>query len=160
VDNVLSGSSSENDLIHYYYSARRLLSEAHFNLRASVTNSPQLRTITQQEKTADTANPNNILGILWNPASDHLCLILKGPSMPITLLTTKRELLQESSKMFDPLGIAAPVSIQAKLLIQKICTAHIEWDEPLGEELGQQIFINDSSIPFTRSISQNLTHLV
>jgi len=55
-----------------------------------------------------------------------------------TLLTTKRELLQESSKMFDPFGIAAPVTIQAKLLIQKIWTAQIEWDEPLGEELAKE----------------------
>jgi len=58
--------------------------------------------------------------------------------MPITLLTTKRELLQESSKMFDPLGIAAPVTIQAKLLIQKIWTAHIESEEPLGKELAKK----------------------
>ena len=31
-------------------------------------------------------------------------------------LLTKRELLQESSKLFDPIGIAMPVTIQAKIL--------------------------------------------
>ena len=40
--------------------------------------------------------------------------------------------------MFDPLGIATPVTIQAKLLIQKIWTAQIEWDEPLGAELAKE----------------------
>ena len=59
----------------------------------------------------------------------------KGPLTTGTLLTTKREILQESSKVFDLLGIATPVTIQAKPLIQKIWTAQIEWDEPLGAEL-------------------------
>ena len=138
VDNVLSGSSSENEVVSYYHNARKLLSEACFNLRAWVTNSPQLRAITQQEKTADTVTPSNTLGILWNPISDQLSLSSKGPLTTGTLLTTKRELLQESSKVFDPLGIATPVTIQAKLLIQKIWTTQIEWDEPLGAELAKE----------------------
>ena len=133
MDNVLSGSSSETEIIHYYNSARILLSDACFNLRAWVTNSPQLRAITQQEKTSDTATPSNTLGILWDPVSDHLSLASKGPSTTGTLLTTKRELLQESSKVFDPLGIATPVTIQAKLLIQKIWMKQIERDSPLEQ---------------------------
>ena len=138
VDNVLSGSSSENEVISYYHNARKLLSEACFNLRVWVTNNPQLKTITQQEKIADTATPSNTLGILWNPISDQLSVSSKGPLTTGTLLTTKRELLHESSKVFDPLGIATPVTIQAKLLIQKIWTTQIEWDEPLGAELAKE----------------------
>ncbi|XP_065896345.1 uncharacterized protein [Dysidea avara] len=132
VDNALSGSS-ETEIIHYYNSARMLLSDACFNLRAWVTNSPQLRAITQQERTSDTATPSNTLAIFWDPVSDHLNLASKGPSTTGTLLTTKRELLQESSKVFDPLGIATPVTIQAKLLIQKIWMKQIERDSPLDQ---------------------------
>ena len=51
VDNILSSCSSEADTIQYYHNARTLLSEACFNLRVWVTNSPQLRAITQQEMT-------------------------------------------------------------------------------------------------------------
>ena len=135
VDNILSGCPSEDKIIQYYHNARATLSEAHFNLRAWVTNSSQLRAITQQEKTADTAIPSNVLGILWNPISDQLLLAPKGPLTTGNSITTKRELLQESSRVFDPIGIAAPITIQAKLLIQKIWTQHIEWDEPLGTDL-------------------------
>lgn len=138
VDNVLSGRPTENDIVHYYHNARSLLSEACFNLRSWVTNSQQLFAITQKEQTADSVTPNNILGILWNPHSDQLSLASKGPSTTGNLLTTKRELLQESSKIFDPIGLAAPVTIQAKLLIQKIWTQRIEWDEPLGSDLAQE----------------------
>lgn len=64
VDNILSGCSSEEEIIRYYHNARAILSEAHFNLRAWATNSLQLRDITQKEKTADPTIPNNILGML------------------------------------------------------------------------------------------------
>ena len=135
VDNVLSGHPSENDIVQYYHNARSFLSEAYFNLRSWVTNSQQLLTITQREQTAEPTVPNNILGILWNPHSDQLSLASKDPSTTGNLLTTKRELLQESSRIFDPIGLTAPVTIQAKLLIQKIWTQNIEWDEPLGSDL-------------------------
>ena len=138
VDNILSGCSSETDTIQYYHNARTLLSEARFNLRAWVTNSPQLRTITQQEMTANTDVPSNALGLLWNPISDELSLAPKKPSITNNPLITKRKLLQESSKLFDPMGITTPVTIQAKILIQKVWTQHIEWDEPLGTELARE----------------------
>ena len=138
VDNILSGCSSEADTIQYYRDARILLSEARFNLRAWVTNSPQLRTITQQEMTADTDVPSSVLGLLWNPISDELSLAPKQPLVTNNPFTTKRELLKESSKLFDPIGIATPVTIQAKILIQKVWTQHIEWDEPLGTQLARE----------------------
>ena len=97
VDNILSGCSSEADTIQYYHNARTLLSEACFNLRAWVTNSPQLRAITQQEMTANTDVPSNVLGLLWNPISDELSLAPKKPLVTNNPLITKRELLQESS---------------------------------------------------------------
>ena len=138
VDNILSGCPSEDKIIQYYHNARATLSEAHFNLRAWVINSSRLRAITQQEKTADTAIPSNVLGILWNPVSDQLLLTPKGPLTTGNSITTKRELLQESPRVFNPIGIAAPITIQAKLLIQKIWTQHMEWDKPLGIDLRTQ----------------------
>ena len=150
VDNILLGHSSEEEIIQFYHNARAILSEAHFNLRAWATNSPQLRDITQKEKTADTSTPNNILGMLWNPVSDQLSLTPKSTLIPGNSLTTKRELLQESSKVFDPIGITVPVTIQAKLLVQKVWSQHIEWDEPLGTELlneWRRIAVDLSQLP-------------
>ena len=126
VDNVLSGGPSENDIVQYYHNAISLLSEACFNLRSWVTISQQLLTITQREQTTEPTTPNNLLGIFWNPHSDQLSLASKGPSITGNLLSTKRELLQESSRIFDTIGLTAPVTIQAKLLIQNIWTQNIK----------------------------------
>lgn len=53
---------------------------------------------------------------------------------PTMNLTTKHEVLQESSKLFDPIGLIAPVTIRSKLLMQKLWQHHTEWDEPLDNE--------------------------
>lgn len=50
-------------------------------------------------------------------------------------LVTKRNVLQVSSKLCDPLGLLSPVTIRAKLLIQELWQQQLEWDEPLTPEL-------------------------
>ena len=66
--------------------------------------------LSEAQKTADTTLPNNILGMLWNPMSKQLSLVPKSTLTLESSLTTKRELLLKSSKVFDPIGIAVPVT--------------------------------------------------
>ena len=40
--------------------------------------------------------------------------------------------------MFDPLGLAVPVTIRAKLLIQTLWQKQLQWDEPLEPDLCEQ----------------------
>ena len=104
VDNILSGCPSEDEIIQHYHNARATLSEAHLNLRAWVTNSSRLRANTQQEKTADSAIPSNVLGILWNPISDQLLLAPKGP------LTTGNSPLQRGNYSRNSRGCLTPLA--------------------------------------------------
>ncbi|XP_069951702.1 uncharacterized protein [Cherax quadricarinatus] len=53
-------------------------------------------------------------------------------SMPNKL--TKRVLLAEVSKCFDPLGLVSPLTIRGKLLIQEAWKFKCAWDEILPEE--------------------------
>ena len=53
-----------------------------------------------------------------------------------TLPPTKRSLLKVSAKVFDPLGLLSPFSVQAKMLFQKLCFSKKDWDENIeGEAL-------------------------
>jgi len=69
---------------------------------------------------------------LWDPIPYELPL---APKKPLVTNNPKRQLLQESYKLFDSIGLTIPVTIQAKILIQKVWMQHIEWDNPLGTEL-------------------------
>ena len=101
VDNIISGSATEAEAVQYYHNARAILSEAGFNLRAWISNSQQVHAIAEQDKTIDASIPSNVLGIHWNAKTDQLSLISKGTDLT-SELTTKREVLQESSRIFDP----------------------------------------------------------
>ena len=137
VDNIISGSATEFEAVQYYHNARSILSEAGFNLRAWTSNSQQVRAIAEQDKTIDASIPSNILEIHWNAVTDQLSLISKETDL-MSELTTKREVLQESSRIFDPLGFATPITIRSKLLIQTLWKMKIAWDEPLEADLSRE----------------------
>ena len=120
VDNVVSGCETESAAIQYYNQARLIMSEAKFNLRSWVSNSPQLNLITHKENTADSTISANVLGIHWDIDTDKVSLIPKTTTLATGHLITKCEVLQDSLKVFDPLGLAVPVIIRAKLLMQTL----------------------------------------
>jgi len=137
VDNIVSGCDTESAETQYYNQARVIMSEAKLNLRSWVSNSTQLSSLTHQENTADSTTPANVLGIHWHTDIDNISLIPKT-TMDASNLTTKREILQDSSKVFDPLGLAVPVTVRANLLIQTLWQKQLQWDEPLEPELCEQ----------------------
>ncbi|XP_043263018.1 uncharacterized protein LOC122403528 [Colletes gigas] len=72
------------------------------------------------------------LGLLWEPCTDELRVSVE--SQPV-LRTTKRTILSEVSKIFDPLGLVAPVIIQAKLIIQSLWQLKLSWDESVPQAI-------------------------
>ena len=76
-------------------------------------------------------------------------------------LITKREILQDVSKIFDPLGFVSLVVIRAKILIQTLWKSKIAWDEPLNEKLHAEwkVITNDlkaaSELSVTRCYFQS-----
>ena len=79
----------------------------------------------------------NILGLKWNPSTDTISLT-SSKDESTRQLFTKRNVLQVSSKAYDPLGFLSPVTIRAKLLIQQLWQQQLKWDEPLSPELTSQ----------------------
>ena len=66
------------------------------------------------------------LGICWKPISDTFIFSVDLDDIS---QTTKRTLLSDSSKVFDPIGWIAPVIIAFKCLIQQTWVEGISWDE-------------------------------
>ena len=91
--------------------------------------------IAQREGTADKNTLTTVLGLHWNTSLDKLLLTLKGLNHLTSPLTTKQEVLQASSKLFGPLGILNPISIHAKLLMQRLWQQRVMWDEPLDQDI-------------------------
>ena len=50
-------------------------------------------------------------------------------------MVTKREVLQATAKIFDPLGSISPVVVRTKIFLQTLCQHKVGWDEPLTDNL-------------------------
>ena len=71
------------------------------------------------------------LGVVWDAEQDTLGFRFRSTKVP----ATKRGVLRKTASIFDPLGIAAPFLITTKLLMQRLWTLQVDWDDELqGEE--------------------------
>lgn len=134
VDNVLTSFPDEQQTLEFYSESRKLLSNAGFNLRSWNSNCSTLKTMATQEKSVDNDSIVKILGMNWDTESDNIVyqqLNIQENNRSIT----KREVLRQSSSIFDPLGIITPVTVKAKLFIQNLWKAKLDWDEMLPHEL-------------------------
>ena len=70
----------------------------------------------------------------WNPVSDVMYIQHHPLSTQIDHSLTKREVLKESSAIFDTLGLLSPVTVRSKMLMQSLWQHNLEWDEPLQDD--------------------------
>ena len=71
-----------------------------------------------------------VLGVVWDAEQDSLGFRFRDSEVP----ATKRGVLKKTASIFDPLGIAAPFLITAKILMQKLWVLQLDWDDELGGE--------------------------
>ena len=79
----------------------------------------------------DGEEENKTLGVIWNPKRDVIGFALKEVKVE---KLTKRSVLSNISKLYDPLGLASAVTIKARIALQDIWKAkQFDWDDPLPE---------------------------
>ncbi|XP_062704131.1 uncharacterized protein LOC134286522 [Aedes albopictus] len=84
------------------------------------------------------------LGLLWDPEEDEFRFHCKLPFQPLSV-PTKRIVLSEIARLFDPLGLVAPVLVLAKIIMQQLWKDKVGWDDPLtGENLQSWLTFRDS----------------
>lgn len=73
------------------------------------------------------------LGIFWSPQKDEFHYRIRMEEIQGKI--TKRQLLSEASKLFDPVGWVAPCIIIPKMLFQSLWLDKIDWDDSLPKEI-------------------------
>ncbi|XP_046601924.1 uncharacterized protein LOC107220893 [Neodiprion lecontei] len=79
--------------------------------------------------------PVNELGIHWDPQADNFRLA--SPQLA-PVQRTKREILAAVASIFDPCGWLAPVTLLAKMLMQDLWRAGLDWDQPLPASMSRR----------------------
>ncbi|CAH0714118.1 unnamed protein product, partial [Brenthis ino] len=72
---------------------------------------------------------SSTLGLGWNPNNDMLYFPVNIP--PLRNNITKRSIMSDAFKIFDPLGLLSPYIMQPKLMLQKLWKLKSDWDQPV-----------------------------
>lgn len=74
---------------------------------------------------------SKVLGLSWEPGEDNFFFT----STAITEKCTKRNILSVVARLFDVIGLVAPVILYAKLLIKELWLGNYEWDALAPEHI-------------------------
>ena len=98
--------------------------------------------------------PDNttLLGLPWDKEKD----VIKVEIPPEKAHTTKRGILGKIAKIYDPLGLLSPVTLQGKLLYRETCDAKVAWDAHLPAELKARWLTWEKGLPNDVSAPRSL----
>ena len=141
VDDVISGGTCEKEVIKVKQEAKEIFSEGHFTLHKWHCSLPSieeeesndLEQTFAKESLGTKTGEAKILGLKWNKFEDSLAVDFR--SCKSTEEYTKRGILSAMAKVYDPLGLASPIMLEAKHLYRIICEKHLPWDAHLEKEL-------------------------
>ncbi|XP_070531344.1 uncharacterized protein [Cardiocondyla obscurior] len=135
VDDIFGGAESREEAKLIISQLIQLCDAGGFPLQKWRSNFPEILP-EQKEKISAIMEPEpsqqKILGLLWNSATDNFGFSVKPPE---TQSYTKRLIASDIARLYDPLGLTAPVIIKAKIMLQEIWCLKISWDDPLPEGL-------------------------
>lgn len=139
VDDVLFGADDLEGARTVRAELSSLLKRGGFNLRKWAANDIELLTdipAVGHDLAIDLSNDDSavlkVLGITWLPKEDAFSFQIA--EIPETR-STKRSVLSLIARSFDPLGWASPVIINAKILMQDLWLAKIDWDDAVPPSL-------------------------
>ena len=150
-----------------------ILKTGGFNVKGWISNK-SLEDHMQSEKPAEMAVfrgnvAEKVLGMAWNNQADTLTFnvdsdaidhVIGGGQLSSEGKLTKRVLLSQVARIYDPLGLAAAFLIRAKIGLQELWQAGVDWDEdapPAVREKRKDLFREMkelSRVEFPRSITR------
>lgn len=81
-----------------------------------------------------------VLGISWNTESDMFHFRMPDSSAQLeSTAVTKRSALSIIAAAHDPLGWIIPFSVRGKLLIQRLWSTNLQWDDPLPADVHRDL---------------------
>ena len=139
MNDSISDCDCSEKCFEFYLPMKRIQKEGNFNLQKWISNCNEImekiNSFKEQEcdeKMFQLNNFHKVLGILWNFEIGELFFDLKN-FVSESQISTKHELLQFLSFVYDFLGVISPTIITLKILFQKNCMMKINRGDVLPE---------------------------
>ena len=134
VDNLVHTFNDINQASETIIKTTVKLNEVGFPLREFASNNDLILNKLNVPK-EDNKQTVKLLGYNYIVATDQISL--RNYTLNRTA-STRRQVLSAIAEIFDPLGIATPLSVNAKLLMRAIVERKLKWDEKLPQDLLKQ----------------------
>ena len=95
-------------------------------------------------------NESKVLGLAWDKRLDTLAVTFLQNDTP----STKREVLRSLANVYDPLGLATPLTLQGKLIYREICDQKLPWDTELTRQLAEKVKNWEQTLPTSVTVPQ------
>lgn len=141
MDDRMFGSDKIEELKILCKEIEFILNQGNFTLKGWDLNSTEVEKFmnktTANEVAIGDKDETKILGLRWLKSSDELTIAVKL-NKP-TNVTTKRRILSEIARLFDPNGFISAIVVRAKMLMQDIWRLdEIGWDDEVPEIIAKQ----------------------
>ncbi|XP_026742369.1 uncharacterized protein LOC113504313 [Trichoplusia ni] len=143
MDDMMSGKDNVQDALKVPKEIDTILKKGGFQLKKWCSNDINfLKEFEESERSSHVKLDLSLdgitraLGLQWNMGNDRFQYSLNLPGT--SNITTKRTILADLQRLFDPLGWLAPSILPAKLLIQRLWLQGISWDEEVEETIATE----------------------
>lgn len=137
IDDVITGADTSHQALDLQQQLIHLFKKGGFELRKWTSNCSDVLNAVPNDHLelpltidADDQHTFKILGLYWDSNSDSFGYTTAN----VEPVFTKRALLSNIARIFDPMGWLAPLIFWAKHLLQLLWRDNYDWDEPLSSE--------------------------
>ena len=142
VDDIIDGGMTVAETAAKRESAKQILSDATFETHKWAAKT-QLGVTEGESKT---------LGVGWDKVRDNFIVHLGDPIEKVT----KREVLSRLARIYDPLGVAGPLTLTGKVIYRAACDTKQAWDAELPRKLQRKYREWENSLPNAVTVQGSL----
>ncbi|XP_026745484.1 uncharacterized protein LOC113506845 [Trichoplusia ni] len=144
MDDLMSGHDDKIQIKELQRQLIKVLQGAGMNLRKWSSNNPDIINDLPSNQTSTPLEFRDVesrktLGLKWNPLSDAFSFQNKiDHKTNDNQKYTKRQLLSDISRIYDPLGWLSPLTIRAKMIFQQTWLSNLQWDDELPADIHKE----------------------
>ncbi len=137
VDDGLKAMPTAEEMVDLLKRTQEMLASSNLRLHKIASNSPfvmkafpvedHVKDLKDLDLEKDSPPIQRSLGLSWNLKDDAFTFCVDAEERPFT----RRGVLATVNSVFDPLGLAAPVTIEGKFLLRDLTVDTKDWDAPL-----------------------------
>ena len=132
MDDICDSVRSAQEAMRLTTELDEVLLKGGFQVKGWFSNRSLEKETTKQEKPEmkllQGTSQEKILGTVWNHAEDVLLFKVNPPK---DMTFTKRAILSQIARIFDPVGFVAAFLVRAKIGMQRLWQQGLEWDQEL-----------------------------